>query len=134
MVPATADVRRCWGLRPLLYQAGSPRQDLHQALTPPSGTTDTAVQRRAAELEKCKFVYHDEQGLRECLVLKSGWTPQDAARKIAVYKATIGRAKALRRQLVERRRQAVRDSIAAAPDSARGAKARWDSAVAAGRT
>jgi hypothetical protein len=67
-------------------------RDLSRALAPTPNTADTAAQRRQTELEKCKYVYHDEQGLRECLVVRSGWAPQDAAREIAIYKAEIARA------------------------------------------
>jgi hypothetical protein len=67
-------------------------RDLSRALAPAKQPADSATQRRQTELEKCKYVYHDEQGLRECLVVKSGWAPQDAAREIAIYKAEIARA------------------------------------------
>lgn len=70
-----------------------PARDLSRALVATSAEpTDTAARRRQAELERCKFVYHDEQGLRECLVLKNAWEPQDAARAIAIYEAEIARA------------------------------------------
>jgi hypothetical protein len=67
-------------------------RDLSRALAPPSAeAADTAAQRKRDELEKCKYMYRDEQGLRECLVVKNGWETQDAAREIAIYKAQIAR-------------------------------------------
>lgn len=119
-------------------------KDLSRALTPLPQAADTAAQRRQSEFERCKFVYHDEQGLRECLVLKNGWEPRDAALEIAIYKGEIARTvdslrwvtdslqriDQARRQAAWRKKRVV-DSIKAAPESARVAKERWDSAVAA---
>jgi hypothetical protein len=67
-------------------------RNLERALATASAEpADTAAQRKQDELEKCKYVYHDEQGLRECLVVQNKWAPQDAAREIAIYKAEISR-------------------------------------------
>lgn len=69
------------------------------------------------QLEKCKFVYHDAQGLRECLVLRNGWTTQDAAREIAIYEAAIARVRDSLEMYVDSVAAAgrrVRDSIYAA--------------------
>jgi hypothetical protein len=62
--------------------------------------------------------YHDEQGLRECLVVKNGWEPKDAARAIAIYEAqvkhTLDSLSAVRESLHAvqvRREQERRDSL-----------------------
>lgn len=116
-------VRRLLFLTAFAACDSNPRQDpvardLSRALEPAAAQPlDTAARRRQDELERCKFVYHDEQGLRECLVLKNGWAPQDAAREIGIYKAEIARVSdSVTRQLDSalRAQRRVRDSVHAA--------------------
>lgn len=75
--------------------------------------------RQRDEFERCKYVYQDQQGLREWLVLRRGWAPTDAAREIAISEAKKARARDSARM--------YRDSINEAHRAAKDERARRDS-------
>jgi hypothetical protein len=111
--------------------AGELLRDLTRANVDSSPTAARLSSEQEEQLERCKFVYHDEQGLRECLVLKNGWTTQDAAREIAIYEAEIARISDSIAQVVDstfKAKQRTRDSVYAvrreAEESTRKARRR----------
>jgi hypothetical protein len=66
-------------------------RDLTSALQSSRQMVDSAAARKVAEFEKCIYVYSREEGVRECLVVQHNWTPAEAAREIATYRARITR-------------------------------------------
>jgi hypothetical protein len=64
-------------------------RDLTRELSPTEEETDTAAQRADSQFQTCLYVYDSEEKLRECLVLKQGWTAENAARRIALYQAQV---------------------------------------------
>jgi hypothetical protein len=69
--------------------ADSRARDLSRLLEPVP--RDSAAQRADSQFQTCLYVYNSEEKIRECLVVKNGWTASDAARAIGVYKAQLAR-------------------------------------------
>lgn len=68
-------------------------RDLTRQLSPSSTgpAVDTAAQRADSQFQTCLYVYDTWEKLRECLVLKNRWSAQEAAHRIAVYKAQLAK-------------------------------------------
>jgi hypothetical protein len=74
-------------------EASQKARDLQLALQPAApAAPDTASQRADSQFQECAYVYDSEEKLRECLVLRQGWSPLNAARRIATYKADLAKA------------------------------------------
>lgn len=87
-------------------------RDLTRELSPTAAIeTDTAAQRADSQFQTCLYVYDSEEKLRECLVLRQGWSTEDAARKIAIYQAQVIKT---RDSLLSELRRERREQAAAA--------------------
>jgi hypothetical protein len=116
--------------------ASTPARDLTSALQSPAAH-DTAAQRADSQFQTCLYVYDSEEWQRECLVLKSGWAPADAERRLAARRAAIQQVAdsvnaiaAAERQAVERRQASIRAAEArrdAQEAAAAAAAAYWGS-------
>lgn len=104
---------------PLAHTADSLRAQLRLAPQPPArdsaaGPNVSPDSLRQRQFERCAYVYRDVDGVRECLVFKSGWQPQDAERAIAIYRGWLAaQLDSLRREVAaEERALAARRSAA----------------------
>ena len=99
--------------------------------------------RADSQFQTCLYVNDNEEKRRECLVLKSGWAPQEAERRLAAMRASVRRTldSIDREQMRELAiRQRIVDSIAhvrateqARRDSVRSRARRRDSVFAASK-
>lgn len=69
--------------------AAAKARDLQTALNPTTPVLDATQQRADSQFDVCLFIYTSAEKLRECLVLKFEWTPDNAARRIAIYTAEV---------------------------------------------
>jgi hypothetical protein len=68
---------------------------------PPNSAITGQSNQKTAQFDKCAYVYDTESKIRECLVMRNGWSPGAAEVAILTYKAEIRRVNDSIRRVVD---------------------------------